>query len=75
MKDLFFHQIKQHHAWLAQSVARETLNIRHLKAVGSSPTLGCVILLQKSDRSKWWLSSYRFFFPGGIGRVELVEVH
>ena len=50
--------IKQQ-ARLAQSVARETLN---LKVVGSSPTSGCVILLQKLHRLEWWLSRYRIFF-------------
>ena len=67
MKGLFFHQIKQQQARLAQSVARETLN---LKVVGSSPTSGCSFLPKKVRRSDRWLSRYRSFFPGWIGWVE-----
>lgn len=67
MKGLFFHQIKQQQARLAQSVARETLN---LKVVGSSPTSGCSFFAQKLRGSEWWLSSCQIFFPSGIGRVE-----
>lgn len=64
--------IKSAVARLAQSVARETLN---LKVVGSSPTSGFVFLFSRY----FDLRTIPFglvvveisnFFPGGVGRVK-----
>ena len=58
--------IKQQQARLAQSVARETLN---LKVVGSSPTSGCVFLQKKSCQSDWWWWRYcklKFLLGGRV---------
>jgi hypothetical protein len=49
--------IKKQKARLAQSVARETLN---LKVEGSSPSSGYVFV-QKLCRLDWWLLRYRIF--------------
>jgi uncharacterized protein (DUF2235 family) len=55
---LFLHQSNSSKARLAQSVARETLN---LKVEGSSPSSGCDLFDKKLCRLDWWLLRCQIF--------------